>query len=97
MKCKKCGTDLGGLHKRVASICLLAQGDEEVRSYFLCKACNVYTVWFVIENFFTDELTRFAADPIPREKGDKIIENIRKCPDPMDKWCTCPTHEELSH
>ena len=96
MKCDKCGADLGGLEKRAASICLRVRGDEETRSYFLCTDCDVYTVWVCIEDFFTDKDTFFTVGPIPREKGDKIIEKIRKCPAPDIMSCRCPTHEELS-
>ena len=96
MKCEKCGADLGGLEKRAASICLRVRGDEETRSYFLCKDCDVYSVWVCIEDFFTDEEFIITVGPIPREKGDKIIEQIRKCPSPNNMSCRCPTHEELS-
>jgi len=80
MKCTKCGADLGGLEKKAATICLSVMGDEETRSYFLCEECDVYSVWVCIEDFFTDEDTLFASGPIPREKGDGIVEKIRKCP-----------------
>ena len=93
MKCKKCGGDLGGLDKKLAAIVLRVMGDEETRSYFLCKDCDVYTVWVWIEPFFTDDDKLFASGPIPREKGDEIVERIRKCPAPDNPSCKCPTHE----
>lgn len=97
MKCKKCGGDLGGLDRRVAYICLRVSGDEEDRSYFLCKVCDVYTVWIWNEPFFTDEDVMFSVGPLSREVGDEIIEKIRRCPSPHSVSCRCPTHEELSN
>ncbi len=96
MKCKKCGADLGGYEEQAASICLRVRGDEETRSYFLCPECDVYSVLVCIEDFFTDKDTMFSTGPIPREKGDKIVEKIRKCPAPDNVLCRCPTHEEMS-
>lgn len=95
MKCMKCGADLGGLEKKVASICIRPMGDEETRSYFLCKECDVYSVWICIEDFFTDKDTFFSRGPIPRDKGDKIIDKIRKCPSPSNMSCRCPIHKEM--
>ncbi len=95
MKCNKCSRDLGGLDKRVAYICLSVRGDEEDRSYFLCSACDVYTVWIWNEHFFTDEVVTFSVT-LSREAGDEIVEKIRKCPTPRIMSCHCPTHEELS-
>ena len=95
MKCEKCGADLGGFENKVASICIRIRGDEEDRSYFLCKECNVYSVWVCIEDFFTDKDTMFASGPIPREEGDKIIDKIRKCPNPNNMSCRCPIHKEM--
>ena len=48
------------------------------------------------EEFFTDEITLFSTGPISREKGDEIVEKIRKCPSPDIKSCRCPTHKEMS-
>lgn len=95
MKCKGCGANLGGLDNQVASIRVRPLGDEEIRSYFLCEKCNMYSVWVCIEDFFTDKDTFFASGPIPREKGDQIIEKIRKCPDPDNLSCRCPIHQEM--
>lgn len=95
MKCVKCGADLGGLGKKVASICIRPMGDEEIRSYFLCKECDVYSVWICIEDFFTDKDTMFSAGPIPRKKGDKIIEEIKKCSEPDIVSCQCPIHKKM--
>ena len=96
MKCKKCGADLGGLEMRAASICLRVRGDEEDRAYFLCAECDVYSVWVVIEDFFTDKESKHATGPIPRKKGDKIVAEIGECPAPNIPSCRCPTHEGLS-
>ena len=96
MECKKCGADLGGHEKAVATICLRVQGNEETRSYYLCHKCNVYSESVCIEEFFTDEITLFSTGPISREKGDIIVEKIRKCPAPEIKCCRCATHREMS-
>jgi hypothetical protein len=95
MKCVKCGADLGSFEKAVASICTRPIGDEEDRSYFLCKECNVYSVWVCIEDFFTDKDTMFARGPIPREEGDRIIDKIRESPNPNNMSCRCPIHKEM--
>jgi len=96
MKCQQCGADLGGHDKAVASICVRVRGDEETRSYFLCTACNVYSAWVWIEEFFTDKDTLYPRGPIPKEKGDAIVDKIRRCPAPDLMSCHCPTHEEMS-
>ncbi len=96
MKCIQCGADLGGLENKVASISLSFRGDEMERVYFLCTTCDVYTAWVCIEDFFTDKDTMFAEGPVPREKGDLIVDKIRKCPAPNIKSCRCLIHEELS-
>ena len=95
MKCEKCGAELGGLEKKVASICIRPRGDEETRSYFLCNECNAYSVWVCIEDFFTDKDTFFSRGPISREDGDEIINKIRKCSTPGNMSCRCPIHKEM--
>jgi hypothetical protein len=95
MKCQKCGADLGGLDRKVASICLRVRGDEETRTYFLCTSCGVYSIWVHIEDFFTDNETRFSAGPVLREEGDKAVEMIRTCPNPDAVSCKCAAHREM--
>jgi hypothetical protein len=70
-------------------------GDEEDRTYFLCKKCDVYSVWVCIEDFFTDKDTMFPVGPIPRDKGDKIVDEIRKCSTPNNMSCQCPIHKKM--
>jgi len=56
----------------------------------------MYSVWICIEDFFTDKDTMFTSGPISREKGDKIIEKIRKCSDPDNVSCNCTIHKEMN-
>lgn len=95
MECIKCGADLGGFENKAASISVRPQGTEETRAYFLCAACDVYTVWICIEAAWEGEDTVVTRGPISREKGDRIVERIGQCSAPDIVSCQCPVHREM--
>jgi hypothetical protein len=93
--CTKCGADLGGFKKKAASITLRPMGMEETRSFFLCKACDVYTAHVCIEPAWEGGDTIYTRGPIARDKGDKIVARIKECGSPDNKSCQCPVHREM--
>jgi hypothetical protein len=96
MNCSQCGADLGGFENQTASICVRPQGCEETRVYFLCGACDVYTVWICIAALWDGDDSVFTRGPIPREKGDVTVERIRQCSTPDIVSCQCPVHREMA-
>ncbi|MDQ7778471.1 MAG: hypothetical protein RDV41_02030, partial [Planctomycetota bacterium] len=94
MKCAKCERDLGGMDKRAAFICVEVMGDEYIYSYWFCDACKVYTSE-VYHDRFDGESSKNRRGPISREEGDKLVELIKKCPDPARKRCECEAHQRF--
>ena len=90
MNCQHCQRSFGD-KERIASISGSIMGDEVTDSYFLCPACNVYTVVSWWDNF-TGEETINISGPLSREKGDERIHLIRQCSRPWDKKCRCDAH-----
>jgi hypothetical protein len=90
MQCKQCN---GPLQREdwVASISGSIMGDEHTDSYFLCPACNVYTVATAWDNFTGTETTSLAG-PFPKLEGDQRVALIRQCQQPWDKKCRCAAH-----
>lgn len=94
MKCANCHRDIGETLDRIASIAILAMGDEYVYSYFRCSACEMYTIEQYHDHFTGDDDVSVAG-PISREAGEQIVELIRQCPDPQSKNCDCSSHRAL--
>jgi hypothetical protein len=76
----------------LAFICGQIFGDEYIESYYLCTACNVYTVE-IYHDRFLGESEATVSGPVTRERGDALISIIRACPDPSDKKCACEAHK----
>ncbi len=95
MNCIRCGADLGGFENEAASISVRPQGTEETRCYFLCAACDVYTLWISIAPAWEGEDTVVTRGPISREEGDGIVARIGQCPAPGLTSCRCPVHREM--
>jgi hypothetical protein len=66
-------------------------GDEHGDSYFLCCACNMYTVKSWRDNFTGVESVTVSG-PLARAEGDGRIALIRQCPQSWDKHCRCEAH-----
>lgn len=66
-------------------------GDEHSDAYYLCPACQTYTVVATWDNF-TGEETVNESGQLPKSEGDERVNLIRKCPQPWDKKCRCPAH-----
>jgi hypothetical protein len=90
MRCKKCGRPFAD-QDRIASISGSIMGDEHTDSYFLCPACDVYTVICWWDNFTGIE-TSSSSGPLEKKKGDAQVELIEKCSRPWDKHCPCESH-----
>lgn len=91
--CTKCGRQFAPQGpEKAAAIAGLALGDEYVETWFLCPACGVYTRRISRESFLGDTHERIDG-PVDRARGDAMVELIRQCPDPLDKWCDCPAHK----
>ncbi len=96
VSCKGCGTELGPTRRRKAFLAAFAQGDEEVRSWFFCEACRTWTIEFVDDHFMGDTTVSLAG-PFPEGSCEADVALANTCPDPGDKWCTCPAHRKLEH
>ena len=94
-QCLNCGRsfDISSEEDRIASISGSIQGDEYTESWFLCHACDLYTVEVLFEPFLGDDEVK-TRGPISREEGDAQVALIRKCPKPWNKRCRCPAHIE---
>jgi hypothetical protein len=76
---------------RVASISGSIMGDEYTDSYFLCRACQVYTVATWHDRFCGEE-TMSLSGPRCKQEGDERVALIRQCATPWDKRCRCQAH-----
>jgi hypothetical protein len=90
MRCLRCKRPFIG-EEPAASISGSIMGDEYTDSYFLCPACQVYTVVCWRDNF-TGLETVNRAGPLEKQAGDELIAVIRKCDRPWDKKCRCEWH-----
>jgi hypothetical protein len=93
MECKHCNRTFEDAD-RVASISGSITGDEHTDVYFLCPACNQYTVAEWRDNFTGGEETVAISGPLSKEEGDKRVALIGKCAEPWDKKCRCDAHCE---
>ena len=89
--CGNCGVTLT---KSVGSISILVLGDEYIYSYFPCSACDEYTAESYRDQFFGEAVTGHVTG-ISREEGDSITAAIAACPDPLNKFCDCSSHQAL--
>ncbi len=89
-KCSNCGRILAA-QNRMASISGSIMGDEHTDSYFLCPACDLYTVIRWWDNF-TGVESASSSGPLSREQGDARINLIAKCDRSWDKHCRCESH-----
>jgi len=94
--CQSCGRDLGPVNRRKAFLAVFAQGDEEVRSWFFCEPCRMWTIHFLDDRFLGDTTTSLAG-PFPEASCAAEVALANTCPDPGDKWCKCPAHRKLEH
>jgi hypothetical protein len=94
MKCINCQRVFPEQQKARAAIAIFVIGDEYLYSYWYCEACTHYTIEAYHDRFMGDDEISFLP-PMPKEVGDKAVELIRACPEPMDKNCECPSHKAL--
>jgi hypothetical protein len=91
LPCTGCQKILGDHSRRPGSLCLLAQGDERILSWWLCEACGVYTRREYVDSFHGDsEVHRYG--PFSKEVGDADLQRVANCPTPDEKYCKCETH-----
>ena len=75
-----------------ASISGSIMGDEHTDTYYLCPACQVYTVVNYWDNFTGTESSELSG-PVARDQGDQLVALIRQCAEPWDKKCRCEAHK----
>ncbi len=92
MNCSSCNRDLGDFNNRAAMISVEQLGDEYTESYFYCDRCQCWTMELHVDRFLGEETTHING-PIPKDKGDRLVELIRQCPDPTNKHCKCKIHQ----
>ncbi len=95
MRCAKCGLELDDRKPgaRVASISGGIMGDEYIDTWYLCPACDHYTVDDYHDAFLGESVIRVRG-PFSRAEGDAWVALIRGCERPWDKKCRCPAHRE---
>jgi hypothetical protein len=96
VKCTKCQREFPKRARAQAGISVFVLGDEYIYSYWLCPACDHYTVEAYHDRFLGDDEVFFLA-PVSRKVGDRAVALIRACPSPFDKYCDCPSHRALYH
>ena len=69
-------------------------GDEYIESYWYCDACEMYMKGNLRDPFH-GEIKESGGGQLSKEKGDRLIDLISKCPDPSDERCRCPAHQEM--
>ena len=94
MNCVTCQADLGSYERRKAFIALFVMGDEEIRSWWFCDACQVYSVGEYVDRFMGDEYDRVPY-LVAKDIGDAEVALVATCPRNSDKWCTCDAHRRL--
>jgi len=95
VKCASCGVDLAADVDRTRKgfICASIMGDEHIETYFFCEACGVYTVEDYHDRFMGDDEVS-TSGPVSKDKGDRKLAIIARCPDPANKRCRCEAHRE---
>jgi hypothetical protein len=76
---------------RVATICRSFMGDENIENWYLCPACDRYTLSSYWDSFSGSESDALKG-PVSREEGDAKVALIRQCPKPWSKRCRCEAH-----
>ncbi len=94
MHCQSCNADLGGAEARVGFICAEVMGDEYIESYWFCEGCGLYMT-INLRDPFHGETSESGGGQLSGEKGDRLIDLIRNCPDPSDERCQCAAHQEM--
>ncbi len=88
--CAGCGAPLA---RPAATIALLVMGDEHIESYWFCAACDACTVRVACDHFH-GEYEVWTRGPFERARGEDAVRRIAACPDPLEKYCKCPTHRD---
>ena len=92
MSCVKCGQLLTDCS---AGISVNRRGDEVIYSYFLCAACDHWTVEYARDHFATGE-DQTSTYGLSRADGDAAVAEIATCDSPHNKHCQCRVHDRLS-
>jgi hypothetical protein len=95
VKCLRCGAseDTSPDFARVASISGSIAGDEYIESLYYCDRCECYTIEAYHDRFLGEETVTFEG-PFDKAKGDALAAVIAACPEPWNKKCRCPSHQE---
>lgn len=95
MKCSHCEAPMNVNRDKVASFCTMGQGDEYTDRYWVCRKCGWFLRRSFRESFASQEETEYGSTALEPEKGQAIIDLIKKCPKPTDKWCDCEVHKHF--
>lgn len=90
MECISCHKGLTDA-ERAASVSGSIMGDEYTDVYYLCGACQAYTVATWHDRFCGEESVSLSG-PRSKQEGDEIVSQIRQCARPWDKRCRCAVH-----
>jgi hypothetical protein len=95
MKCTQCGRVFAAdaAEGRVASISGSLMGDEYIDTWYLCPACDCYTIDAYHDRFLA-EGEAMVEGPLSRSEEDPWIAVTLRCETPWDKRCRCDAHQE---
>jgi hypothetical protein len=91
MECGGCRAAFGDDEQPRGSISIEVMGDEITYSCWHCSACGCYTEERIRDSFTTGEHLAVSG-PISAERGQAILDEIARCPEPGDKHCDCKVH-----
>ncbi len=93
MNCLKCQTKFNSSHCR-ARISIFAIGHECIYSYWRCRSCGWYTIDAYEDRWDGKDPVKHLG-PFPADVGDRCVQLIQACPDPMNQDCECDSHKAL--
>jgi len=93
--CSNCGKELDDKDGKniIASISGSLMGDETIEFYFLCPACDRYTLKIVHDRFCGETTSRTEGSYIRAEIEDRIA-LINQCNESWNKKCRCDAHKK---
>jgi hypothetical protein len=91
MRCSGCQVAFGEDERPAASFSIEIFGDETTFSYWRCRSCGCYTQETLRDSFTTGEHESLSG-PIAAERGQEILAEIARCPEPYNKRCDCDVH-----
>jgi hypothetical protein len=92
IRCPTCKIPLRYENKRIKI--LLKNGNEEILNLCFCDRCRQYYIDGYEDVFASeDSCKEWLYGPYTEKDMENFVNVLKKCPDPMDKYCKCQAHE----